>query len=182
VPGGSYFFTVVVNHRKPLFSDARAIALLGKKMRECFAEWPVTVNALVLLPDHLHAIWALPPGDAEYSKRWGWIKKEFTKAWLAESGCESPITSSQKRERRLGVWQPRFWEHTLEDEVDFERHLDYIHWNPVKHGHVRYPHQWPHSTFHRYVDRGVYDRNWGCYTEPPPPAFQFADICHTTGE
>jgi putative transposase len=182
VPGGSFFFTVVVNRRKPLFADARAITLLGEKMRACFATWPVTVNAMVLLHDHLHAIWTMPPGDAEYPKRWGWIKKEFTKDWLAQRGGESSITVSQQAEGRRGVWQPRYWEHTLEDEVDFERHFDYIHWNPVKHGYVRCSHEWPHSSFHRYVDRGVYSQSWGCFTEALPTAFQFADIRQTTGE
>lgn len=84
VPGGSFFFTIVVNGRRPLFGDPDAVSLLGQKMRHCLAEWPVTVNAMVLLPDHLHAIWTLPTGDDQYPKRWGWIKKEFTKS-LAHS-------------------------------------------------------------------------------------------------
>jgi putative transposase len=189
VAGGSFFFTVVVNGRRRLFDDARAVAILGKVLRDCHARWPVTVNAIVLLPDHLHTIWTMPPGDAEYPKRWGWIKKEFTKAWLTDTvdqavpdNRERAISSSRRRERRRGVWQPRYWEHTLKDENDFERHLDYIHWNPVKHSHSHCPHEWPHSSFHRYVEHGVYDHHWGCFTEPPPAAFQFHDIRYTTGE
>jgi len=139
------------------------------------------VNAIVLLPDHLHSIWSLPPGDGEYSKRWGWLKKEFTKHWLQIGGVEWVISSARKRERRRGVWQPRFWEHTLEDEDDFERHFDYVHWNAVKHGHARCPHEWPHSSFHGYVGLRVYDRHWGCFTERDPP-MDFSDIEDTIGE
>jgi putative transposase len=182
VPGGSFFFTVVVDGRRRLFNDPGAIERLGKVLRQCFARWPTTVNAMVLLPDHLHTIWTLPSGDAAYPARWGWIKKEFTKLWLAGRWKERPVSASRRRQRRRGVWQPRYWEHTLQDEQDFERHFDYIHWNPVKHGHVRCPHEWPHSTFHRYVECGVYDRNWGCFTADPPASFQFRDIQQTTGE
>jgi putative transposase len=182
VAGGSFFFTVVVHGRRRLFDQPRSVTLLGNVMRDCLARWPVTVNAIVLLPDHLHAIWTLPPGDAEYPKRWGWIKKEFTKRWLADLGHDHSISVARRRERRRGIWQPRYWEHTLENEDDFERHFDYIHWNPVKHGYVRCPHEWPHSSFHRCVERGVYDRQWGCFSTTPPASFQFADIRHTTGE
>jgi putative transposase len=182
VAGGSFFFTVVVHGRRPLFANPRAVTLLGGVMRDCLVRWPVTVNAIVLLPDHLHAIWTMPTGDAEYPKRWGWIKKEFTKQRLADAGCEHPVSVARQRERRRGVWQPRYWEHTLENEDEFERHFDYIHWNPVKHRYVRCPHEWPHSSFHQYVERGVYDRQWGCFTTAPPASFQFNDIRHTTGE
>lgn len=189
VAGGSFFFTVVVNGRRRLFDNARAVTMLGNVLRDCHARWPVTVDAIVLLPDHLHTIWTMPSGDAQYPKRWGWIKKEFTKAWLALPAGQAPpdireraISSSRNRERRRGLWQPRYWEHTLKDENDFERHFDYIHWNPVKHGHVNCPYEWPHSSFQRYVERGVYDRRWGCFTDTPPTAFQFHDIRHTTGE
>jgi putative transposase len=182
VAGGSYFFTVVVHRRRPLFGDSDAVALLGGLLRQCHARWPVTVNAIVLLPDHLHAMWTLPRGDSDYSKRWGWIKKEFSKQWVAKTGRDAAISPGRRRERRLGVWQPRYWEHTLVDEEDFEQHFDYIHWNPVKHNLVRCPHEWPHSTFHRYVERGVYDRSWGCFTGDAPLAFRFEAIRDSVGE
>ncbi len=187
VAGGTFFFTVVVHRRRRLFDNLQAVALLGKVMRECHVKWPVTVNAIVLLPDHLHAMWTLPTGDTEYPKRWGGTKKEFTKAWLTTVGQAVPDNSSflstaRQRERRRDVWQPRYWEHTVKDENDFERHFDYIHWNPVKHGHARCPHEWPHSSFHRYVERGVYDRHWGCFTSRPPAFFQFHDIRDTVGK
>lgn len=161
VPGGSYFFTVVTCGRARLFSSEIGRKLLGDKMRECQAKWPFEVNAIVLLPEHLHAIWTLPPGDAAYPRRWGWIKKEFTKAWLAAGGREQRRSRSRQLRGDRGVWQRRYWEHTLEDEHDFERHFDYIHYNPVKHGHVLSPKDWPYSSFHRGVAQGVYDLEWG---------------------
>jgi putative transposase len=145
--------------------------------------WPVTVNAIVLLPEHLHTIWTLPPGDAGYPKRWGWLKKEFTKSWLQIGGEDQVVSEGRKRQRRRGIWQPRYWEHTLEDENDFERHFDYIHWNPVKHGHVACAYHWPHSSFHRYVELGVYERHWGCFTKQMQRApLDFKDIEDTVGE
>jgi len=181
IPGGSFFFTVVVHQRQPLFSAPLAVSILGSVLRRCLIRWPFTVNAIVLLPDHLHAIWSLPPGDADYSKRWGWVKKEFTKQWLAAGGIDPVVSSARKREHRRGVWQPRFWEHTLEDDEDFGRHFDYTHWNPVKHGHVQRVCDWPHSSFHRYVQMGVYDKHWGCFTANQPP-IDFSDIEDTVGE
>ena len=183
VPGGSFFFTVVVHRRKPLFNDTAAVSLLGSVLRRCLLRWPFVVNAVVLLPDHLHTIWSLPPGDSDYSKRLGWTKKEFTQQWLKIGGPDYVVSKGRKQQRRRGIWQPRFWEHTLEDEEDFKRHFDYIHWNPVKHKHVRCPREWPHSSFHRYVDSGVYDRHWGCFTEQMhKPPLDFHDIETTIGE
>jgi putative transposase len=164
VPGGSFFFTVNVHQRRPLFGDAAAVELLGSVFRRCLLKWPFTVNAIVLLPDHLHAIWTLPRNDAEYPKRWGWAKKEFTKHWLQIGGHDYEVSEGRRRQRRCGIWQPRYWEHTLQDADEFEIFFDYIHWNPVKHGYVRCPSAWPHSSFHRYVRLGVYDRRWGCFT------------------
>jgi len=119
-----------------------------------------------MLPDHIHAIWTLPSGDVEYPKRWGWLKKEFTKRFLASGGIEQKISESRKANRRRGIWQRRFWEHTIQGEADFDNHFDYIHWNPVKHGYVKCPKDWRHSSFHRWVEAGVYHVDWGCGTEP----------------
>ena len=183
VPGGSFFFTVVVHRRRHLFADPPATALLGSVLRRCQMRWPFTVNAVVLLPDHLHAIWSLPAGDSEYPRRWGWTKKEFTQRWLAIGGRDYVVSEGRKHQRRRGIWQPRYWEHTLEDEDDFERHFDYIHWNPVKHGYVRCPGEWPQSSIHRYARLGVYDGNWGCFTtDMATPPFGFHDIEDTVGE
>ena len=120
------------------------------------------IIAFVLLPDHLHTIWSLPPDDADYSIRWKHIKGSFTHAWLAEGNIDGPVRPGQACEGRRGVWQPRFMEHTIRDEDDFIAHVEYVHYNPVHHGLVAYPHQWPWSTFHRYVRQGVYQQNWCC--------------------
>src|SRR6188474_2620220 len=136
VEGGTYFFTVVAHSRAPLFADSAARKLLGDKIRDCQLEWPFDVNAIVLLPEHLHAIWTLPSGDSNYPQRWAWIKKEFTKAWLAHGKTEQAISKARRERGDHGIWQPRYWEHTIEDMRDFDRHFDYIHYNPVKHGHV----------------------------------------------
>ena len=180
VPGGSFFFTLVTNRRAKLFSQPAARDLLGSIFRECQLEWPFEINALVLLPEHLHAIWTLPRGDAEYPTRWGWIKKEFTKKWRRLGGAEERISAARKRERRGGVWQPRFWEHTLEDADDFERHFDYIHYNAVKHGHVKCPRDWQWSTFHRWVKEGVYPEHWACSQRGF--VMDFSDIEDSVGE
>ena len=181
VPGGSFFFTVVMNERRPVFADQRAMALLGSVLRRCRYRWPFEFQAVVLLPDHLHSIWSLPSGDSDYPCRWAWTKREFTRLWLPLGADEPVVSPGRRRERRRGIWQPRYWEHTLEDEDDFERHFDYIHWNPVKHGYVPCPYAWPYSSFDRYVRRGVYDRRWGCFTEDRAP-FDFRDIERTVGE
>jgi putative transposase len=136
-------------------------------LQDCQRRWPFQIEAMVLLPEHFHAIWTLPDGDAEFSVRLAVIKKEFTKSWLASGGVEQPRSESRQRNRRRGVWQRRFWDHVIRDEADFAAHFDYIHYNPVKHGHVRYPHEWPYSTFHSWVKRGEYPEDWGCGPEPP---------------
>lgn len=167
VPGGTYFFTVVTERRAAFFSNAAARRLLGSAMRRCQLRYPVDVIALVLLPDRLHALWALPPGDDAYALRWRWIKREFTRAWLAGGGQEQPRGESRRRQRRRGLWQRRYWEHTIRDEHDLESHFDYIHYNPVKHGLTSCPRDWPWSSFHRWVARGHYPADWGAGIVPP---------------
>lgn len=159
VEGGTYFFT---RDRKPLFVSTIAQSLLGNILRECQSRWPFELTAVVLLPEHLHAIWTLPRNDAGYSQRWAWIKKEFTKAWRKAGGAEQSVSEKRVQRGDAGIWQPRFWEHTIRDEHDFDRHFDYVHYNPVKHGHVRCPKDWQQSSFHRWVERRVYEPSWGC--------------------
>ena len=179
VPGGTYFFTLVTQGRAEFLCDDAARAILANVLRECRVRWPFAIVAVVLLPDHLHALWSLPEGDAAYPVRWAWIKKEFTKRWLASGGCEQAISDARRARGRRGVWQPRFWEHTIRDEDDFEDHFHYIHYNPVKHGWVQFPYQWPYSSFHRWVHAGVYTSDW-CYT--PGAASPWATLDGTTGE
>ena len=143
------------------------------------AKRPFAIPAFVLLPDHLHAIWELPRGDAAYPVRWRRIKEEFTERFLEGGGWEGPRSSSRLRHQERSVWQRRFWEHTIDDEDDFEHHFDYIHYNPVKHGLVQCPRDWRYSSFHRWVKRGVYDPDWGCASHGPLP---FDDLDETAME
>ncbi|HVJ84376.1 MAG TPA: transposase [Caulifigura sp.] len=179
VPGATYFFTVVTHGRRPILADPRAHLHLGNVFRECQQAWPFKLDAIVLLPDHLHCIWRLPQGDDRYSARWSWIKLEFTKRWLASGGVEGQTTRAQQREHRRGVWQPRFWEHTVKDEEDYQTRFDYIHFNPVKHGYVQSPYEWEPSSFHRWVEQGVYPRRWASAGTKLP---NFSAVEHLCGE
>jgi putative transposase len=160
-PGGCYFFTVVTYRRRRLFDSALARDLLGRAIREIAAETPFRTLGIVLLPDHLHALWVLPPGDADFSTRWQRIKARFTELWLAAGGDEAVTTPSQRRRGHRGVWQRRFFEHLLRDEQDLEDHCDYLHYNPVKHGYVERVADWLPSSFHRFVREGIYPADWG---------------------
>jgi putative transposase len=142
IPGGTFFFTVVTHQRRRLFHLPGNRILLGQVIRECRHVWPFEMNAIVLLPDHVHAIWTLPHGDENYSGRWSFIKKNFTTQFLARGGRDAPVSAGKQHERRRGVWQRRFWEHTIQDEADFQTHFDYIHYNPVKHKLVKCPSDW----------------------------------------
>jgi putative transposase len=161
VPGGSYFFTVVTERRAGILANDVARDCLREAIRHCQQRWPFRVDALVMLPDHVHAIWTMPDDDFDYSKRWGIVKKHFTQTWLTLGGTEQSVTASRLRYRRRGVWQRRFWEHALRDERDYQTHFDYLHFNPVKHGLVKNVADWPYSSFHRWVTEGVYSDRWG---------------------
>ena len=156
--GATYFFTVVTFERRPLFADAGNVALLRRAFATVKARHPFAIDALVLLPDHLHCLWTLPEGDDDFSSRWMSIKLEFTRHCAPQYKRRFPPPARAKREQ--AVWQRRFWEHCIRDEGDFQRHCDYIHWNPVKHGHAATPAAWPYSTFQRFVERGVYPPDW----------------------
>lgn len=162
VPGGTFFFTVVTYLRRKLFDLEANRELLGDAFRDCRKSWPFEINAIVLLPDHLHTIWTLPENDHNFSGRWSVIKSGFTKRFLAAGGNDWRVSEGKRNEHRRGVWQRRFWEHVIEDEHDFERHFDYIHFNPVKHRLVNCPREWVASSFHRWVERGVYPSDWAC--------------------
>ncbi|MFO0892459.1 MAG: transposase [Isosphaeraceae bacterium] len=175
IPGGSYFFTLITSGRRPLLCSTLARDCLRRAFRSARDRWPFRVEAIALLPDHLHAIWTLPAGDVGYPRRWGWIKREFTTRWLDSGGSEVEVSPSQRGDRRRGVWQRRFWEHVLRDEEDFARHCDYIHYNPVKHGLSAKPGDWPYSSFRRFVEAGDYEPEWG-RSGNPPPAFAGLDV------
>jgi putative transposase len=160
VPGAMYFLTVVTEGRRPLFRDEANRTLLGRVMREVAARKPFDVFAMVLLPDHLHTVWSMPRGDADYSQRWRQIKTLFTQGFLA-SGSEMPSTAARRKRHEHGVWKRRFYEHTVRDEDDLKRCVDYLHFNPVKHALVPRVRDWPWSSFHRFVALGEYDNDWG---------------------
>jgi putative transposase len=169
VRGGTYFFTVVAHMRRPILSTPDALRSLRTARRTVARERPFDLIAVVLLPDHLHTVWSLPPGDLDYSTRWGQIKEAFTRSFRSSGGTEGPRSLSRVRKRERAVWQRRFWEHTVRDEDDLERCVDYVHWNPVKHGLVERVQDYPWSSFHRYVRAGDYDIGWGA-TNPCPDA------------
>ncbi|MEO6562651.1 MAG: transposase [Nitrosospira sp.] len=155
VKGGSYFFTVALaDRRKSLLVDH--VDALREAFRQVKASYPFHLDAIVVLPEHLHCIWTLPSGDANYPDRWRRIKAAFSRR-LPD---RYPRSASKALKGERGIWQRRYWEHTLRDEEDCQRHMDYIHYNPVKHGYVDGVADWPHSTFHRYVEAGIYPRDW----------------------
>ena len=155
VPGGSYFFTVnLADRRLRLLTEH--IALLRTAFSYAQTRHPFEIVAAVILPDHLHAIWNLPEGDADFALRWRLIKSAFSRGLPNDE----EISASRTHKAERGIWQRRYWEHTLRDENDFARHVDYIHFNPVKHGHVGRVADWPFSTFHRMVRAGLYPPDW----------------------
>jgi len=160
MPGGSYFFTVALADRSgALLVDE--IDRLRDALRQLKAEQPLNLAALIVLPDHLHCIWTLPPGDTDYPTRWKKLKAAFSRNLpKTESRSASRVAKGER-----GIWQRRYWEHTLRDEHDWRRHVDYIHYNPVKHGLVKQVAEWPYSTFHRYVREGIYPADWGGVTQ-----------------
>jgi len=172
-PGATYFFTVNTYRRQPVLTQSPVYQALKTSVRAVMQAHPFTIEAFVLLPDHLHCIWALPDGDADYARRWNIIKRLVSQQ---VRHLISPMTSgSRARRGELGLWQRRFWEHQIRDERDFEKHVEYIHWNPVKHGYTKTVIEWPYSSFHRFAARGIYPADWagdgslegeGVYGEP----------------
>jgi len=158
--GSSYFFTVVAYKRQPILCDEVIRNALRNAIEKVRVERPFVIDAWVLLPDHLHCVWTLPDGDADFSTRWMKIKRAVSLACGKEYRRLDWVTASKLKHRESTIWQRRFWEHQIRDEEDFARHVDYIHFNPVKHGHVQQLGDWPHSTFHRYVREGVYGHDW----------------------
>jgi len=165
IPGAIYFFTVVTYERKPFLTTARSRRCLRQAWLATRRKLPFESLAVCLLPDHLHCIWRLPESDADFSSRWRSIKGRFTRLSRAHGRPVRRPEGSRARRREASVWQRRFWEHWIRDEEDLRRHLDYVHYNPVKHGYVRNPEDWQWTSFHRYLARGWYEVGWG-HREP----------------
>ena len=156
VAGGCYFFTVnLLERNRTLLVDR--IEWLREAVRWCKRRRPFHIDAWVVLPEHMHCIWTLPDGDDDFATRWRLIKTRFSK----DVPCLERRSALRVERGERGVWQRRYWEHAIRDDRDFERHMDYLHFNPVKHGWVQRVSDWPYSSFHRYVQQGVYSADWG---------------------
>ena len=155
IAGGCYFFTVAIHDRRlRLLTDD--IEQLRVAFRTVKQHHPFGIDAIVVLPDHLHCIWTLPESDDDFSLRWRQIKSAFSQG--IPFGERRSASRREKGER--GIWQRRYWEHAIRDDDDYQRHVDYIHFNPVKHGYVAQPAEWPHSSFRRFVRLGIYPHDW----------------------
>lgn len=164
IAGGTYFFTVNSFRRRPILATESLRNALRLAIQKTRLTHPFEIDAWVLLPDHLHCIWTLPQGDANFSVRWSMIKRLVSQACADEFGVDN-LSASRTQRKESGIWQRRFWEHQIRDDNDFARHVDYIHFNPVKHGLVARAMDWPHSTFHRYVAQEILPQDWGIGTD-----------------
>ncbi len=158
--GGIYFFTVVTYHRRRILTLPTSRKILHDAWLKVQNRQPFETLAICLLPDHLHCLWKLPEGDPDYSTRWKAIKRDFSVHYLKQIGPGEERNNSRQNQGEAAIWQRRFWEHYIDSKVDLENHLDYIHYNPVKHGYVSKPGDWPWSSFGRYVKQGIYDSEW----------------------
>lgn len=156
IGGGTYFFTVNLAERSRTILVDYVDALLAVTQR-VKSRHPFHVAAMVVLPDHLHALWTLPEGDCDYPTRWMLIKAGFSR--FIAAGEQRNASRKSKGER--GIWQRRYWEHLIRDDSDYERHVNYIHYNPVKHGYVKHAADWPYSSIHRYIEAGIVGQDWG---------------------
>jgi putative transposase len=160
LPGATYFFTLALHDR-----SARWLVEHIADLRACFAHVKAShrfhIDAMVVLPEHLHAIWTLPAEDGDFSTRCMLVKQSFTRALQVNGALDSVSARPRGKSGERSVWQRRFWEHQIRDEDDYERHVDYIHYNPVKHGWVMRAAEWPYSSFHRHVREGKMQEDWG---------------------
>ena len=159
--GGVFFFTVVTYKRRPILTTEMGIECLRKAWRDTYSTMSYEVEAVCVLPDHLHTMWSLPDGDDDYPARWRKLKGIFSREFRARGDLSHETTSSRRRTREVTVWQRRYWEHRIRDVDDFGRHVDYTHFNPVKHGHVTSASDWPYSSFHDHVRKGWIEPDWG---------------------
>ena len=155
IPGGCFFFTVNLADRRSELLTSK-VNVLRQAFRQTRSDHPFTVEAIVVLPDHLHTIWTLPENDTDYSQRWSLIKARFSRALTKTE----PVSQSRNRKRERGIWQRRFFEHAIRDQHDLESHIHYTHWNPVKHGWAKRAGDWPHSSIHRFIRESKLEPGW----------------------
>lgn len=159
--GATYFFTVVTFERQPILTTSKGIPCLRQAFRRVKSERPFETLAICILPDHLHVIWKLPLGDDDFSTRWRFIKSYFTRSFTVENNSKNDRSASRARSREQSIWQRRFWERLIRDDDELRKCMDYVHFNPLKHGLIERLSDYPWSSFHRYVQQGIYDRGWG---------------------
>lgn len=161
VAGATYFFTVVTHQRRAFLCDDDVRHALRSAIDAVRVSQPFHIDAWVLMPDHIHTVWTLPENDADFGTRWGKIKRQVSQQCGERLHQKSCLSASRIKRHESSLWQRRFWEHQIRDDADFERCIDYAYFNPVKHGFVERVIDWPYSTFHREVKRGLYPVNWG---------------------
>ena len=161
IPGGTYFFTLVTYQRRNILSSPLSIEWLDIAISKVMAYHPFSIDAYCILPNHIHYVWTLHEKDCDYSTRIGLLKRYFTKLYSENFNAKEDLPESRIKRGELTIWQRRFWEHTILDVDDLSRHIDYIHYNPVKHGLIESARDWPYSSFLSYVENGVYDVEWG---------------------
>ncbi|MBE0444093.1 REP-associated tyrosine transposase [Psychrobacter sp. FME5] len=159
--GATYFFTLVSYNRRRILCEDDFLQAFKKSIKQVQQQYSFEIIAWVQLPDHLHCIWRLPENDADYSMRWSQIKRLTTQACPQYHLPINELSPSKVKRHERGIWQRRFYEHEIKNEADFIRHIDYLHYNPVKHGLVKKVVDWPYSSFHRYVRQGDYLADWG---------------------
>ncbi|MFB2879358.1 REP-associated tyrosine transposase [Floridanema aerugineum] len=169
IANGTYFFTQVTYQRRNWLCSEIARQTLRTAINNVRQKYPFIIDALVLLPNHIHCIWTLPSGDSDYATRWRLIKTFVTKHCAKELEIDSQVSTSRQKRQEGNLWQRRFWEHLIRDDLDFANHCDYIHYNPVKHGLCKAAKEWPYSSFHRFVADGIYSEDWGVDIIPDIP-------------
>lgn len=170
VPGGTYFFTVNLLDRRADLLVAHIDALRAA-VRAALHRRPFHIDAWVVLPDHMHCLWTLPDGDTDFPGRWRDIKIGFSKSLPVTE----PRSAARLRRGARGIWQHRYWEHTIRDDADYAARMDYIHFNPVKHGLAEHPAAWAYSSFLRCVAAGLYPADWCDPASPPAEAGERGD-------
>lgn len=158
--GNTYFFTVITYRLMPILNGEKSTEILRSAWKTVAERFPFSTVGICLMPDHIHTIWTLPEDDQNNSLRWKEIKRQFTKRYLAEIGPVGDRNRSREKRGEAAVWQRRFWEHTIRDDDDLARHINYIHFNPVKHGLVTEVEDWRWSSFHRFMREGYYGPEW----------------------
>ena len=154
--GGTYFFTLNLLQRAGNDLLVQNVEALREAVRRVRKRHPFVIHGWVILPDYLHCVIELPERDADFALRWRLIRSTFSRE-IPPTEWRSPV---RQRRGERGIWQRRYWEHLIRDETDFAAHMDYVHFNPAKHGLVERVKDWPYSTFHRLVERGVYPPDW----------------------